>query len=357
MTHAAVILAGGPGTRLWPLSRRARPKQLLRLIHGRSLLAEAVDRLGRLLPPERIHVIALADHLPAIAAEVPALPAANLIGEPTPRDTAAAIALGSAILHDHDADTVMGVFTADHVIRPADRFVEIVRRGYAIAGQNPDALVTFGIRPSQPHTGMGYLQRGPPAGPGVWQVAAFREKPDAATARAYVDSGEYLWNSGMFAWRTSAILQELDRQLPQTAAAARRIAAGRASPDGARLAAELYPGLRRISIDYAVMEHARRVLMLEMDVEWADVGSWSALATVLGPDSEGNVRGLPQSVVLQGRNNILIGEDRHLIALVGVDDLVVVHSPDATLICRRGDEQRIKELVAELERMHGQTYL
>lgn len=348
-SHAAVILAGGPGTRLWPLSRRHRPKQLLRLIGGRSLLADAFERLRGIVPVGSIYVVALAEHRPAIAAELPELPPENILGEPMARDTAAAIALAAAILHERDPATIMGVFTADHLIRPADRFAEVVRRGYQAAADHGDALITFGIRPTEVNTGMGYVQRGEEVSPGLWRVRAFKEKPDLETARRYVAAGDYDWNSGMFVWRAGTILDELARRLGATHEAARRIAAAWKTADGPRVAAEAYPGLAKISIDYAVMEKAANVLLVEMPVEWLDVGSWTALPAALGRDAAGHTRAAAETITLGGEGNILVSEDEHLIATIGVSDLVVVHSADATLICRREDVQRIKELVAELD--------
>ncbi len=349
-------MAGGSGTRLWPLSRRSRPKQLLRIINGRSLLYESFSRLRAFLPPQDIYVIALAEHLPAIAAELPEIPRENLIGEPTGRDTANAIALAAAILHRRDAETVMGVFTADHLIRPVDAFVQTVRRGYAAAVEVSDALVAFGIKPTEPNAGLGYVQRGEPAGPGVWAAQSFKEKPDLETARRYVACGEYYWNAGMFGWRTATILRELETHLPQSHAAARRLAELWGGEGAEAAAAEIYAGLQRISIDYAVMEKSKRVLVVEMPVEWLDVGSWTALAKVLDADPAGNVKALERAVQLSSVGNVLVCEENHLIATLGVKDLVIIHSPDATLVCHKDEVQRIKDLVAEVEREHGEIF-
>jgi len=349
MHRHAVIMAGGSGTRLWPLSRRRRPKQLLRIIEGKSLLRMSYERLATLLPPDRIHVIALTEHLPAVAAELPELPPDNLIGEPTGRDTANAVALASAILHARDPDTVMGVFTADHVIRPVDRFTQIVRLGYETAERESDALITFGITPTEPHTGMGYVQRGRPLASGVYEVQRFREKPNLETAKLYVSSGEYYWNSGMFVWRTATILDQLRNNLPDTHAAATKLAAGWSTPAGRAAADNFYCGLKKISIDFAVMEKAPRVLVVEMALDWSDVGSFTALANVLPADAAGNIRAARRVAALDARNNVLVTEDDHLIATLGVEGLVIIHSPDATLICRKEDAQRIKDLVAGLD--------
>ena len=356
MDRCAVIMAGGAGTRLWPLSRRNRPKQLLHIVEGRSLIYKAFERLNAMFGPSDIYVIAMAEHLPAIAKELPALAEKNLIGEPTGRDTANAVALAAAILHEKSPDSVMGVFTADHLIRPTDKFKETINRGFAAAAENPDALVTFGIKPTEPHTGLGYIERGEPESPGIWNVKRFKEKPDLDTARRYVTSGNYYWNSGMFAWRTATILRQLQQHLPKSHAAATRIAKAWNTGSGKTLAEELYPTLEKISIDFAVMEKAPRVLVVEMVLDWLDVGNWTALPSVLGSDPFGNTTALKRVATLASKDNIFVTEGDHLIAAIGVKDLVVVHSPDATLICHRDQVQRIKDLVAQLDQDYNGHY-
>lgn len=347
MNHYAIIMAGGPGTRLWPLSRAGRPKQVLKLVGDRSLLSLSFDRLSALMPAERIIVIGAERHRAACRADLPQLPAENYIGEPIPRDTAAAIALASAVIHRRDAAAVLGVFTADHVIEPVDRFRAAVERGYAAAAEHPAALVTFGIKPASPHTGYGYIHRGEKMAEGLHRVQRFTEKPDPTTAKNFVAGGEHLWNSGMFVWRAETILGELKQHLRATHDAAIALAA---DPS---LAGELYPALPRISIDFAVMEKAREVLVVDMDVRWADVGSWPALKHVWSPDDCGNVLAAARAVGLDARDCTIVSEDDHLIAAVGVRDLVIVHSADATLVCRTGDAERLKELLKQIESRFG----
>ncbi len=356
MHRSAVILAGGSGTRLWPLSREDRPKQLLRLFDGRSLLYRAFERLQGLFTPEDVYVIALARHLPAVAEELPMLPAGNLIGEPVGQDTASAIATAAAILHRRNPETVLGVFTADHLIRPVDKFVETIRIGLEAAEADPEALVTYGVRPTSAHTGLGYVQRGEHRGPGLWTVKSFREKPDASTAGRYLASGEHYWNSGMFAWRTKAILDQLRRHLPETHAAAERLSNAFGTAQWPAVAGEVYPTLRKISIDYAVLEKASNVLMVEMDLDWLDVGSWTSLPSVLGRDESGNCIAAAHSASLDSRGNILVSEGDHLIAAVGVENLVVVHSGDVTLVCHKEQVQRIKELIPFLGGRYDRRY-
>jgi len=353
----AVIMAGGAGTRLWPASRANRPKQLLRLGGGKSLLRQAFERVVRVVPAESVCVITGAVHLPLVAEELPDLPAANLFGEPCGRDTANAVGLSAAILHKRDPDATVGVFTSDHVIEPLDRFEQAVRAGYQAAEDHPDALVTFGIRPRSPHTGYGYIQRGAGGGGGVHEVARFVEKPDQATAAAYLQDGRYYWNSGMFVWRAGTVLDQLRQQLPDSHDGVIRIAEAWDTSARYETLDRVYPALPKISIDYAVMEHAPRVLVVEMDCDWFDVGSWTALENLVPPDAHGNVQAAPRVIHLDSAGTIAVSEDDHLIATLGVEDLVIVHTPDATFVGRKDRAQDLKGLVAALKQRYGDQYL
>ncbi len=356
MRHA-VIMAGGAGVRLWPLSRQGRPKQLLRLFRGTSLLRQSYDRIAAMFPPEQISVITNQAHLPLVAEEIPELPAANLIGEPVGRDTANAVALASAVLAQRDPEAVIGVFTADHIITPMDRFCSAVNSAFETAEQEPDALVTMGIKPSQPETGYGYIRRGERIRDGVFQVKKFTEKPNLAEAVKYISSGEYYWNSGMFVWQAATVLNQIKKHLPQTFESIDAIARAWATDERQQKLEELYPNLLKISIDFAVMERADRVLVVEMNCQWVDVGSWPAIEAIVESDGDGNVTTGSQVSHLGSRGNIVIAESDHLIATIGVDDLVIVHSPDATLICKRRDAQSIKELVDNIRKEFGEKYL
>lgn len=355
MRHA-VIMAGGSGTRLWPLSRRSRPKQLLRLFDGQSLLRKSFERLAAFLPATQIYVITGRDHLPMVAAELPEIPRENLIGEPCPRDTANAVGLAAHLLALKDPGGTMGVFTADQIIAPVDTFAATLRKAYATAETHADTLITLGIRPTAPHTGYGYVQRGRQLAPGVHEVHRFKEKPDLATAKEYVASGEYSWNSGMFVWRIEAILQQFRKHQPGSAEGLRAVAAQFAKNPHDAGAAERFAKLPRISVDFAIMEKADRVLVVELTCAWLDVGAWTSLADVLAPDAHGNTVAAPRTAMLDAANNILVSESDHLIAAIGVSDLVVVHSDDATLICPRAEAQRIKELFEALKESHGERY-
>ena len=342
--------------RLWPLSRRDHPKQILRLFSGTSLLRQSYERVAALLPAERIHVIASQAHLAVVAKELPEVPSANLYGEPESRDTANAIGLAAALLQERDPQAIMGVFTADHVIAPLDRFCEALSKAYAAAEEHPSALVTLGVRPTRPDTNYGYIQRGERAGDGVFKVEEFTEKPSVALATKYLATGNYCWNSGMFTWRVTTILEQIRKHLPQSYPALVEIAAAWPTAERQATLDRLYPGLMRISIDFAVMERADHVLMVEMGCEWVDVGSWPAMETVLQVDVDGNVSSHDRVVHLGSRGNIVVSEEDHLIATIGVDDLVIVHSPDATLICTRRDAQGIKELLDNVRQRFGERY-
>ena len=353
MQHA-VIMAGGAGTRMWPLSRRKRPKHFLKLIDGKSLMRSSFERLVSFLPPEQINVITSTAHLDLVAEEIPELPPENLIGEPAVRDTANAVGLSAFILHERDPEGVMGIFTADHIIKPVDRYKAALERAYAAAAEHVGALVTLGINPTEPHTGYGYVQRGRALGDGVFEVREFKEKPDLETATKYLASGEYYWNSGMFVWRIQAILEQFKKHLPENFKLLSRLgnrqgAAG-FSPRESRdaIVAEIYPDLPKISIDYGVMEKADQVILCEMDCDWLDVGSWTSLETVVAPDSVGNIGVAENFVALDSTNNVFVSDDDHLLAAVGLKDIVVVHSRDATLICHKKDVQKIKDLAGQL---------
>ncbi len=356
MEHA-VIMAGGAGTRLWPLSRSKHPKYLLRLFEGLSLLRRTYERLAARFEPSQIHVITTAAHLPLVAEDLPELPADNLIGEPCGRDTANAIGMAAALLDRQDPEAIMGVFTADHIIRPVDRFCAALDKAYSHVGKDPSALVTFGVRPASPHTGYGYVHRASALGEGVYQVSEFKEKPDAATAKQYQASGEYYWNSGMFVWRARTVLDELARNLPDSHAKFVQMAQIWSEADGAERAAQIYPTLEKISIDFAVMERARQVAVVEMDCEWLDVGSWTSVTEVFDPDADGNVLVADNTALVNADNNIVVAEDDHLIALIGTTNLVVVRSDDATLICTRQAAQKIKDMVGLLKDQYGERYL
>jgi mannose-1-phosphate guanylyltransferase len=355
MQHA-VIMAGGSGTRLWPLSRRSRPKQLMRLFDGASLLQLAARRLEPIFDPQHIWVITSEHHLDQVASELPQIPRERLIGEPIGRDTANAIGLAAAIIAQEDLEATMAVFTADHLISPVDAFTESIRIGLNTVQQHPEALVTWGITPTEAHTGYGYIRRGANVSSRVFRVEAFKEKPTREVAQQYLAAGDCYWNSGMFAWKTGTILRELAQRLPDNEAILTELASNWRYIAGTPECRDKFQALEPISIDYAVLEHADPVLVVEMNSNWRDVGTWSALAATQAGDQTGNRVIAPQSLLIDAANNTIISEDEHLIVALGVDDLIVVHSPDATLICRREDEDKLKSIIAQRQERFGDTY-
>jgi mannose-1-phosphate guanylyltransferase len=384
MLHA-VIMAGGSGTRFWPQSRRGRPKQLLRLAGFRTMIQATVDRVATRIPPERTWVVTNRDQAEATAAQLPQLPPANLLIEPCGRNTAPCIGLAAIHLLHADSDAVMLVMPADHVIRPDDAFLAAVESAVAAVQQQPDALVLFGVPPTGPATGYGYIERGKQSGkrnvawtsvhasvtdsgrpiqPSLaWTevhattpfrlppspVASFREKPDAATARQYLDAGNFYWNCGIFVWRAEGILAALGEFEPEIHERLLRL---QGSLDGLDWEQQLdveFPQIKSISIDYAVLERSPNVCVIEAPFEWDDVGSWESLPRLAGTDDAGNTVDA-RHVGLQTRRCIVRStDDGHVVATVGVDDLIIVHTPDATLVARRGDEAGIRELVEELK--------
>lgn len=354
----AVIMAGGSGTRLWPLSRKSQPKQLLPLVGGKSLMAIAVERLDGLFEPEQIFVVTNAEYADQVAAALPHIPRENIIGEPVGRDTANAVALATAVLSGKDENATMAVFTADHVIRPQDCFEQAVRGAMDAAEANPGALLTFGVKPTWPHTGLGYIECGEEVSTGVCTVESFREKPDHTTARMYVESSSYLWNSGMFVWTLPSIRAELESNLSDSVEKLDPIRQAVARGDDIQaLLEEVYPSLEKISIDYAVMEKAKQVMVVRLRCEWIDLGSWGAMEEVVEPDGQGNVIHAENHVAMDSFRNVLVSSDDHLLAVMGIDDCVVVHSSDATLVCRKSDSQRLKELVKAVENHFDARYI
>ncbi len=362
-----VIMAGGAGTRLWPLSRSDRPKQLLPVVRGRSLLQLSYERLRGLLPPDRIFVCTGATHGRAVLDNLPELPKENLLGEPAGRDTANAVGFPAAILHQRDKDAVTAVVTADHVIQPVEKFQQALKTAFDVVDANAAALCTFGIVPTYGHTGLGYVHRGEALSTsrfqGAYKVLSFKEKPDRATADRYAESGRYYWNSGMFVWRCDTVLGELQQHLPQSYRGLMQIAQTWDTPRRDAVLKEVYPELPKISIDYAIMEPASQgrgkaqVAVVEMPVQWLDVGSWPALAETLSTDGHNNATDCPVCVLVDSDDNIIVSEDpAHLVATVGISDMIIVHTRDATLVCPKREAQRVKELVGRVKEKHGERY-
>jgi mannose-1-phosphate guanylyltransferase len=343
--HYAIIMAGGSGERFWPMSRLRTPKQLLALVTERTLIEETVVRIEPVFRPQNILVITNTEQAPKIRALLPRLPRQNIIAEPMRRDTAAAVALGATIVAKRDPHGVMAVLPADHVISEPGKYRRVLAGCLAVAGQQ-NLLVTIGIKPTGPNTGYGYIEAGKPLKSRFWLVKRFVEKPDLATAKRYVATGRFRWNAGMFVWSVEAIQSALAAHLPDLVSRLRSLvpAIGTRRLDSAL--AKLYPRLPRVSIDYGLMEKAGNVLVADGAFAWDDVGSWEALERHLPRGAHGNVtRG--KFVSLRSDNNIVIG-DKRLIATLGVRDLIIVETDDATLVCHRSEAQKIKELVTWL---------
>lgn len=353
-----VIVAGGAGTRLWPLSRQGMPKQLLPLLGKKSLLRLAFERVVDVVGAENVLVCTGAAFADEVAAELPELPTANILGEPVGRDSLNAMAWPTAVLAHRDPAATIAVVTADHVIEPVDVFQDTLRHAFDVAEQQ-SALVTFGVVPTHAHTGYGYLWRGD-AVPGhtrTQQVREFREKPDAATAQNYLASGEYWWNSGMFVWQARHFLSALKHLLPDAHAIVTELAT---NPQ--RLG-ELFGQLPKVSVDYAIMEpvsHGRtdlQVMAVELPVRWVDIGGFTSLAGQLPTDEQGNaIAGL--GVLLDATNNLILNttDDGHLIATVGLEGHVIVHTQEITLVCPMDQTERIKDLVAQAVTGVGERY-
>ena len=364
-----VIMAGGAGTRLWPVSRNNKPKQLISVVRGKSLLQLSYDRLRGMLPPERIFVCTGASHGQMVLENLPELPKENLIGEPEGRDTANAVGFMSAILAKRDKDAVAAFVTADHVIEPVDVFQNAIRTGFDVVAEQPNALVTFGIVPTHGHTGLGYIHRGEPLPvkgnrtTGAFKVQAFKEKPDKPTADRYVESGRYYWNSGMFVWRCDTVFAELSAFLPENHKQLAAIADAWGTPRQDEVLNATYPKLKKISVDFAIMEPASQhkgksqVMVVEMPVKWLDVGSWPALAETLTMDDHDNATDCPACVLLNSDGNILISTDpEHLVSTIGLSEMIIVHTKDATLVCPKADAQRVKDLAEKVKEKFGDRY-
>jgi mannose-1-phosphate guanylyltransferase len=361
MLHA-VIMAGGFGTRFWPLSRTQMPKQLLDLTGGRTMIQAAVDRLGDLVPPQRTLVVTNRQLVEPIAAQLPQLPAANIVGEPCKRDTAPCIALAAHLVSHSDPDAVMAVMPADHLISPSEKFREAIAAAVNLVQADPERIVTFGIKPTFPAETFGYIERGAPwgdkaaAGIAAYRVARFREKPQRDLAEQFVAAGNFYWNSGIFVWKAETILKALARHEPQMAAQLETIGRAIGGPEFADVLQREFTAIQGKSIDYAVMERHTSVAVIEAPFAWDDVGSWQSLARTLGSDASGNTI-VGKHLGIRTSGSIVRTTGDHLVATLGVSDLIVVHTPDATLVASKHDEEAIRELVKELEKRGWKKHL
>ncbi len=351
MTYA-VIMAGGIGTRFWPRSRKAHPKQFLNVFGDSTLIQNTVARMQGLVPPEHCLVVTHERYVEQTKQQLPALPEENILAEPISRNTAPCITYAAVKLLARDPDATMIVLPADHVITNVERFHRVLEVAIEKA-QEPGALVTIGITPTHPATGYGYLQfdgpdhaTAPDAEPRAYPVRTFAEKPDLATAERFLDSGDFLWNSGMFIWRADTILREVEQHLPAAYEAFEpvRDAVGTADENGALEAA--FQNSPRISIDYGVMERAEKVYVVPGSFGWSDVGDWRAVYDLSEKDEHGNA--LQGNVLMHDASRCLVQGGDRLVVLVGVHDMVVVDTDDAILVCNRESTQQVKNVVEYL---------
>jgi len=345
----ALILAGGSGERFWPLSRRNRPKQLLRLVSERTLLEETVARVDGLVPPERILILTNVEQEKAVRGLLKRFPKENIVAEPAKRDTAAAVALGAGWVAARDHAATMLALPADHVIADRVAFQETMKTA-AAAAHETGALVTIGIKPTWACPGFGYIEQGDPvrlrenSRIAVHRVVRFREKPNVDLAESFLRKGNFRWNAGMFVWSVPTVLSEFNRHAPELADFISQV---RAPKDLGKILGERFAKLPRISFDYAIMEKADRVLVVEASFDWDDVGSWQAVARYFKKDEHGNAANSALTA-LDASDNIIFNDSETTVALLGVHNLIVVRTGDAILICHRHQAERIKNLVGKL---------
>lgn len=349
----AVILAGGGGTRLWPVSRRNHPKQVIPLVEKRSLFQTTIERLEGLFPPERILVVTVVDQAEKLRAQAAQIPPQNFLLEPEPRGTASAIGLAAVVLRKRDPGAVMASLHSDHYIRNQDLFHLLVRVAVDVAER--DYLVTLGITPTYPATVYGYIQRGKKLpvsfGYPVYEVIRFKEKPDESQARRMVSAGDHSWNSGIFFWKVENILSEFSRQMPDLYEVLHKVGDAWRTPEQGGRMGELWPGLRNETIDYGIMENARSVAVLPAaGLEWSDLGNWNSLFDVLLPDKNGNIVFSGHHIPLETSSSLVYGNnDDRLIVTIGVDNMIIVDAGDVLLVCRKDRAMKVRQVVDNLK--------
>ncbi len=359
MLHA-VIMAGGSGTRFWPASRSLKPKQLLDLTGGETMIQGTVGRLGDLVSPDRVLVVTNQKLVDPIRAQLPDVPPEAILGEPCRRDTAPCVGLAAAWVTRDDPDATMVVMPADHVISPPEKFQAAMRYAGQLVDEAPDRIVTFGIRPSYPAEIFGYIERGSRVhdqdGTAAYQVEKFHEKPKAADAQRYLDSGNFYWNSGIFVWRASTILDQLKQHEPAMYEHVMNIGEAVGSPNFDAVFEKEFTAIEGRSIDYAVMEKAKNVAVIEAPFGWDDLGNWQALGRLKGVDEDGNTL-IGKHLGIDTKNSIVRSENGHLVVTVGMEDCIVVHTGDATLVAQKSHEESIRNVVKQLEKQEWTEYL
>jgi mannose-1-phosphate guanylyltransferase len=352
--YYAVIMAGGGGTRLWPLSRQARPKQMLSLFDERTLFQTAVDRLEGVFSGEQIYVVTIAGQAQELQRQCPQIPRENFILEPMPRGTASVVGLAGVVLQQRDPQAVMAILTADHFIGNVDNFHQLLQAAYEAAKEGN--LVTLGITPTFPATGYGYIQQGRPKGSfrglDVYEVVRFKEKPGEEQAEQMLAGGDHAWNSGMFVWQVSRIMAEFERQMPDLHRSLQRLAHALGQEQYPAVLEEVWAGLKSETIDYGIMEGARQVAVIPAsDLKWSDVGSWDSLFDVLPADENGNIVVGSQHIAIESGSSLIYGTNPdRLLVTIGLSDLVVVDTGDVLLVCPKEKAQQVRQVVDHLKK-------
>lgn len=358
--YYAVIMAGGGGTRLWPLSRQTKPKQMLSIFGDRSLFQISVQRLRGLFPPERIFVVTVDSQAQELQAQAPEIPMENYLIEPMPRGTASVVGLAAVALQQRDPQATMAILTSDHFIGNEDLFRRLLGIAYHAAQEG--SLVTLGIEPSFAATGYGYIQQGDLIGAidgqNVYRALAFKEKPDAEKAKVFFEDGDHAWNSGMFIWRVDRIRDEFACQMPELDAGLKEIGAAWGTEAQHSVVQRIWPLLKSETIDYGVMEGAKDVAVIPASgLGWSDVGSWDSLFDVLPQDANGNILIGGKHIGLDTKDSLVYAnQDQRLIVTIGVEDLVLVDTGDVLLVCKTDQAQRVRQVVQQLK-AEGQSYL
>jgi mannose-1-phosphate guanylyltransferase len=360
MEHSyALIMAGGGGTRLWPMSRKDTPKQLLPLIEEYSMFHASVERLAPLFTPDRIYVVTGRNYVEALQADAPEIPPENFIAEPYGRDSGPAAALGITVIQKRDPQAIMALLTADHHISNKEGFRAVLET--AFEGAQQGNIVTLGISPSLPSTAFGYIRRGELLSNignfALYHSQGFKEKPDLATAVSYIRSGDYSWNSGMFIWTADRAMHEFEQQQPQIYAQMQRLVPVIDTSAFDETLEAVWESVPKISLDYAVMEKAANMVVIPVDIGWSDVGSWDALFDVLSLDEFGNgFKGSAPDRIVMDTKNTLIYSDKMTVT-IGVEDIVIVDTSDVLLVCHRDRTQKVRDVVNLLKSRNNEVYL